>query len=51
MQSMDQDRRITGDDNLMNIPVVLEEEGVEPRCKVRLIEDEFKRLMLDVKDA
>ena len=27
------------------------EEGVEPRYKVRLIEEEFKRLMFDVKDV
>ena len=41
---------VNGDNNLMNIPVVPEKEGVEPRYKVRLIEEEFKRLMFDVKD-
>jgi len=34
----------------MNIPVTPEKEGVEPHYKVRLIEEEFKRLMFDVKD-
>jgi len=42
---------VNGDNNLMNIPVVPEKEGVEPRYKVRLIEEEFKRLMFDVKDV
>ncbi len=42
---------VNGDNNLMNIPVVPEEEGAEPRYKVRLIEEEFKRLMFDVKDV
>ena len=41
---------VNGDNNLMNIPVVPEEEGAEPTYKVRLIEEEFKRLMFDVKD-
>ena len=36
-------------DKLMNIPIVPEEEGADPACKVRLIEEEFKRLMFDVK--
>jgi len=39
---------VNGDNNLMNVP--LEPEGGEPRYKVRLIEEEFKRLMFDVKD-
>ncbi len=42
---------VNGDNNLMNIPVVPEEEGSEPNYKVRLIEEEFKRLMFDVKDV
>ena len=42
---------VNGDNNLMNIPVVPEEEDAEPRYKVRLIEEEFKRLMFDVKDV
>jgi adenine-specific DNA-methyltransferase len=42
---------VNGDNNLMNIPVEPEKPGVEPRYKVRLIEDEFKRLMFDVKDV
>jgi len=42
---------VNGDNNLMNIPVVPEEEGAEPTYKVRLIEEEFKRLMFDVKDV
>jgi len=42
---------VNGDNNLMNIPVVPEEEGAEPGYKVRLIEEEFKRLMFDVKDV
>jgi hypothetical protein len=28
-----------------------DKEGVEPHYKVRLIEEEFKRLMFDVKDV
>ena len=28
-----------------------EKEGLEPRYKVRLIEEEFRRLMFDVKDV
>jgi adenine-specific DNA-methyltransferase len=42
---------VNGDNNLMNIPMAPEGEGLEPRYKVRLIEEEFKRLMFDVKDA
>ena len=42
---------VNGDHNLMNIPLVPEEEGAGPRCRVRLIEEEFKRLMFDVKDV
>ena len=41
---------VNGDNNLMNIPLTPEKEGLEPRYKVRLIEEEFKRLMFDVKD-
>ena len=40
---------VNGDNNLMNVP--LAPEGGEPRYKVRLIEEEFKRLMFDVKDV
>ncbi len=39
---------VNGDNNLMNVPVV-PEDG-EPPYRVRLIEEEFKRLMFDVKD-
>jgi len=42
---------VNGDNNLMNIPLTPEKEGLEPRYKVRLIEEEFKRLMFDVKDV
>lgn len=42
---------VNGDNNLMNIPVVPEKEGQAPRYKVRLIEEEFKRLMFDVQDV
>jgi len=42
---------VNGDNNLMNIPLTPDEEGLEPRYKVRLIEEEFKRLMFDVKDV
>ncbi len=41
---------VNGDNNLMNIPLTPEKEGLEPRYKVRLIEEEFKRLMFDVED-
>jgi len=41
---------VNGDNNLMNVPLEPEKEGVQPRYKVRLIEEEFKRLMFDVKD-
>lgn len=41
---------VNGDNNLMNVPLNPEKEGVEPRYKVRLIEEEFKRLMFDVRD-
>jgi adenine-specific DNA-methyltransferase len=41
---------VNGDNNLMNLPMAPEGEGLEPRYKVRLIEEEFKRLMFDVKD-
>jgi adenine-specific DNA-methyltransferase len=42
---------VNGDNNLMNIPVKPEVEGREPRYKVRLIEEEFKKLMFDVQDV
>jgi adenine-specific DNA-methyltransferase len=42
---------VNGDNNLMNILVVPEKEGMEPRYKVRRIEEEFKRLMFDVQDV
>ena len=42
---------VNGDNNLMNVPLEPEKEGVEPRYKVRLIEEEFKRLMFDVRDV
>lgn len=41
---------VNGDNNLMNVPLDPEKEGLEPRYKVGLIEEEFKRLMFDVKD-
>lgn len=40
-----------GDNNLMNLPMKTAEGEQEPRYKVRLIEEEFKRLMFDVKDV
>ena len=39
---------VNGDNNLMNIPVIPEGEGTQPSYKVRLIEEEFKKLMFDV---
>jgi adenine-specific DNA-methyltransferase len=42
---------VNGDNNLMNIPVTPEKEGLEPRYRVRLTEEEFKRLMFDVNDV
>ncbi|MCD4825846.1 MAG: site-specific DNA-methyltransferase [Phycisphaerae bacterium] len=42
---------VNGDNNLMNVPLDPDKEGVEPRYKVRLIEEEFKQLMFDVKDV
>ena len=42
---------VNGDNNLMNLPVSGAGEGQEPRYKARLIEEEFKRLMFDVKDV
>ncbi len=42
---------VNGDNNLMNIPVVPDTEGADPTYKVRLIEEEFKRLMFDVTDV
>ena len=38
---------VNGDNNLMNVSLDPDKEGVEPRYKVRLIEEEFKRLMWD----
>jgi hypothetical protein len=31
----------------MNVPLDPDKEGIEPRYKIRLIEEEFKRLMWD----
>jgi len=42
---------VKGDNNLMNLPITPEDERLEPRYKVRLIEEEFKRLMFDVRDV
>ena len=42
---------VNGDNNLMNLPMTSAEGETEPRYKVRLIEDEFKRLMFDLKDV
>lgn len=42
---------VNGDNNLMNLPMAPEGVGLEPRYKVRLIEEEFKSLMFDVKDV
>lgn len=39
---------VNGDNNLMNVPLDPDKEGVEPCYKVRLIEEEFRRLMFDV---
>ncbi len=36
---------VNGDNNLMNVPLNPDKEGVVPHYKVRLIEEEFKRLM------
>ncbi len=41
---------VNGDNNLMNVPLDPDREGVEPGYKVRLIEEEFKQLMFEVKD-
>ncbi len=41
---------VNGDNNLMNLPMAGAESDTEPRYKVRLIEEEFKHLMFDVKD-
>ena len=41
---------VNGDNNLMNVPLDPDKEGIEPRYKVRFIEEEFKRLMFDVND-
>ena len=42
---------VNGDNNLMNLPMAGTDGEIEPRYKVRLIEEEFKRLMFDVKDV
>ncbi|MDP2782291.1 hypothetical protein [Devosia sp.] len=42
---------VNGDNNLMNLPVAGTESDTEPRYKVRLIEEEFKRLMFEVEDV
>ena len=39
---------VNGDNNLMNVPLDPDKEGIEPHYKVRLIEEEFKRLMFDM---
>jgi hypothetical protein len=41
---------VNGDNNLMNVPPDPDKKGLEPRYKVRLIEEEFNQLMFDVKD-
>jgi len=40
---------VKGDNNLMNVSLDPDKEGVEPRYKVRLTEEEFKRLMFDAR--
>ncbi|MFH0957155.1 MAG: site-specific DNA-methyltransferase [Pseudomonadota bacterium] len=42
---------VNGNNNLMNLPMAGTDGEIEPRYKVRLIEEEFKRLMFDVKDV
>ncbi len=42
---------VNGDNNLMNIPLAPERKGLAPRYKVRLIEEEFKRLMFEIRDV
>ena len=42
---------VNGDNNLMNLPMAGTDGEIEPRYKVRLTEEEFKRLMFDVKDV
>ena len=42
---------VNGDNNLMNLPMAGTDGEIEPRYKVRLIEEEFSRLMFDVKDV
>jgi len=42
---------VNGDNNLLNVPLAPADEDAEPRYKVRLIEEEFARLMFDVKDV
>lgn len=53
---------VNGDNNLMNIPLTPacaakdaagkpEKGGLEPRYKVRFIEEEFRRLMFEVRDV
>jgi adenine-specific DNA-methyltransferase len=42
---------VNGDNNLMNLPIAGAEGDAEPRYKVRMIEEEFKRLMFEVKDV
>jgi len=54
---------VNGDNNLMNIPLTPacaklsaaagrpEKGGLKPRYKVRLIEEEFRRLMFEVRDV
>jgi adenine-specific DNA-methyltransferase len=42
---------VNGDKNLMNLSIAPEGVGLEPRYKVGLIEEEFKRLMFDIRDV
>jgi len=39
---------VNGDNNLMNVPLDPEKEGVEPRYKVRLIEEEFTMSLIPI---
>ena len=43
--------QFNGDKNLMDEPLEPEKEGIAPRYKMRLIEEEFKQLMFDEKDV
>ncbi len=41
---------VNGDNNLMNVPLNPDKAAIEPRYKVRLIEEEFQKLMFDTRD-